>query len=816
MWTLACDGDCLGGKRQWLRPGSESFLRRCRDKDDIKDGRCITDKSVSRSHLVIRVDSVEPGDSTRLDKRQCIRLEDNSKSGTVINGDKIVKSVIVLEPGDHTVLLGRYEGVFHFSWRPVVLSITNLSKTAKQSSDPLSGQRRLLEQAGVKLSMSYIANVTTHVIAKKRNTAMGLQALLQARWLVTDSFVENLARACHKEEGLNSEGIPYRSHLEKNLDDAWPAETDHLVPIGEEPVKRANTFLHPRPERGNVFVDMTFVFLSQAQYDTLLPVVTLGGGKAVLCQYEPEVTALREVINVIARIAGREGDKKFRLDQSPDSASIVVVRIGDTVLGRSAPFICDLDLALDQRSIEQSEFFGAVMDGDASMLRQALRDASISAEPSQVVRQTSTAADRMQTSREAGSAEGDQEEPSTSQTVQVEETAPSMSKKRVRRIVTQSRFKGFNDFDPSQIAREESSSPEPEKASQPQPYFAAPDAPDEQDGVEPNNKKRRAPADVVRDEERALLDELLPGAAALKRRRTEALKTGEKDVFARPFGDAISVAHDTQSKSKHKKSFLEKDIKAEIKKRREKEEEERRKDEESLRTALDIDISELKDLAKVETFELPVRALRPTTAEAGEVRANWNPAWNGRKNFKKFRPQGQRRSENNGYAQPTRVLVGLEEVPGQGSRSAENHWLQSNSSARSKSQSQSQSQSQPPRGTASTSRTLRHEESVADDARVGDDAFSFRRHLQRSREESAERAVHNDLPPAESTGASTGAPSPTPTSTEMSSSRTGANKRPANQPVAGAPATKRSRLGSRMMMVVSDDEEPLAFRRNRR
>jgi hypothetical protein len=813
MWTLACDKDCLGGKRQWLRPGSESFLGRTSGKSEGNDGRCIRDKSVSRSHLIIRVDGIEAGDATRLDKRQCIQLEDKSKSGTTIDGERIMGSAIVLQPGDHTVVLGRHDAVFHLRWQPVVISITNLSKSAKQSSDPLSAQRHLLEQAGVKLSTSYISNVTTHVIAKKRNTAMGLQALLQARWLVTDAFVTALSLVCDRQEGLNSEGLSYRSRMEEDLDAAWPAEEDYIVPIGDEPVKRANELLRPRIERCNVFLDMTFVFISQAQYDTLLPVITSGGGKAALCQYYPDATTFQEVVEFIAKLVGRHGDPNFKLDQSPSSESIVVVRIGDLESGRNAAFMWDLDLALEQRSIEQNEFFAAVLDNNASMLRQGLRDASVSVEPSTATRRTAAATSQLQTSREMDAPERDEQDPPTSQTVEAEEVAPPPPKKRARRIVTQSRFKGFDDFDPSQIVREDSSSPQPEDVSRPPEASVAIDAGHEPDNSEANNRKRKAPAEVARDEDRALLDELLPGAAALKRRRTEALKSGVKDIFARP--SSTEVAAETQSKTKTKKSFLQKDIKAEIRKRREKEEEERRKDEEAMHTALDVDINDLKDLAKVETFDLPVRALPPRNAEADRTGPNWNPAWNGRKNFKKFRPQGQRRFEKNGPVQPTRVLVGLEEVPGRGSRSGDDYWLLSNSSARSKSKSQSQSQPQShPRGTSST---LRHEESAADDSRVADDALASRQDLQRSRGEDAEPGDPNDLSVGQSSRMSGRVPDSMPTNTNTLDARKVSKKRPATRPLIDEPTTKRSRPGGRLLMVVSDEEEePLAFRRTRR
>lgn len=96
------------------------------------------------------------------------------------------------------------------------------------------------------------------------------------------------------------------------------------------------------------------------------------------------------------------------------------------------------------------------------------------------------------------------------------------------------------------------------------------------------------------------------------------------------------------------------------------EEERRRADEETLREELDgLDIEQMKNLAVIEEMEILPRGQRngdnlrtPAEARAQAKSDRWDPAWNGRKNFKKFR----RRGAEQGVASH-KVIVQLEETP---------------------------------------------------------------------------------------------------------------------------------------------------------
>lgn len=81
-----------------------------------------------------------------------------------------------------------------------------------------------------------------------------------------------------------------------------------------------------------------------------------------------------------------------------------------------------------------------------------------------------------------------------------------------------------------------------------------------------------------------------------------------------------------------------------------------------------MEIETIKSTFQVEEMEVPVRRPRNRVNENGESE-RWNPAWNGRKNFKKFRMRGEPRS-----LRGQRVIVGLEEVPKKGLGMGREYW----------------------------------------------------------------------------------------------------------------------------------------------
>ena len=252
-----------------------------------------------------------------------------------------------------------------------MLTFTGLSKSAKASGDPLETHRKKLEQAEVKLITEYVASQTTHVIGKKRNTPPGLQALLQGRWLLAHSYVDALAKATAS-PGRDAAGNDRPCPLEEDFEGNWPREDEHILPAAGEPNPKPNEFLKPNLQRAELFANFTFIFLSQAQYDNLMPVVTSGSGKALLWDVEIGTSKVEDVISYVKEVAGAKGDGDFRLSQHTGKGGIVLVRLDQKEHDWVRGFLTTLESTLEQRSMEQNQFLNAILTVNTSELRRPL------------------------------------------------------------------------------------------------------------------------------------------------------------------------------------------------------------------------------------------------------------------------------------------------------------------------------------------------------------------------------------------------------------------------------------------------------------
>ena len=185
-----------------------------------------------------------------------------------------------------------------------------------------------------------------------------------------------------------------------------------------------------------------------------------------------------------------------------------------------------------------------------------------------------------------------------------------------------------------------------------------------------NSRKRPAPPSDEENEE-DFMDSLAPAATAIKRRRLEeqeeARRTGKKLTATSFLQSQIKI-----EPPKPKKVKKEINIKDAVRERREAEEERARQDEEDLRETLEgMSVEEMKKLAVVEEMEVPNRSDRQQRSEAHSgANDRWDPAWNGRRNFKKFRRQG----ENSDLRRGRSVMVPLEEVKKKDFGIGEEYW----------------------------------------------------------------------------------------------------------------------------------------------
>jgi nijmegen breakage syndrome protein 1 len=255
-----------------------------------------------------------------------------------------------------------------FTWVPVNLTFSFTSKEAK--AGPYSTLYELLGPLDIRVLTEYKRGLTTHLVAKKRNTSKGLQALIDGRYIVHyDSYIKALVAACTPP----TDGSKPQSPLEEDWDGNFPDPLQYLPARGEEPTQRDATAYSPNSARQNMFKGYTFVFYEKRQFENLLPPVTEGLGKALLQEVIPNETRVDDFVRYVKGVAGEKGLGEF--EDGSEGKGVVVVRF-NPVKGAGSDWFADfsrqVSLYLDHRLIEQNEFLDAILGNDASVLRRPL------------------------------------------------------------------------------------------------------------------------------------------------------------------------------------------------------------------------------------------------------------------------------------------------------------------------------------------------------------------------------------------------------------------------------------------------------------
>ncbi|KAJ5632020.1 hypothetical protein N7490_008359 [Penicillium lividum] len=639
MWILDSTGDFLDGKRVWLRPGKKYLFGR-----PPQDGthRAISDSvkaanTISRKHLTIEVSTVTPRDGTRPHARTKVTVTDlQSKKGTLVDGEQIQGGDRILNGDEHIIQLGRYAHPLRIRWQPIVLSFSFSSKEMR-AEDPLAKVRSKLEDLDIKTIIPYLVDQTTHVVQSKRNTAKGLQALINGKAIVNTSYIDALVYATTPTELENEEAL---SPLESDFDAAWPDVTQYLPPAGNEPVSRPAAAFAPNPARINVFEGYTFVFGDAAQFENLHAAINNGQGKALFYQIEDGVTTAAEIVKFMRDAAGQ---KSGIGEDGPGRVVLVRFRSKGEHESWSIEVGNEVALMIDRRVIEQREFLDAILGNDASPLCRPLPREE---ESSQVPFPSSAPEPQLQRVPE-GSLPSASLPPASLPPASLpsaslpsaslpsaspptpSQGSPSMSSSkpkvsRARKFV--SKMKTFDDgFDMDSIpvyASDEDTNNTPTMEYEPQPSQHV------------ETLEKVIEEDVVTD--------LLPGARAMKRRREEM----EQGRPSRP----APAEHEAPPKPKRAKL----DIREAARRHRDEEEKERKAGEDAHLTQ-DANIEDLRNLAIVEEMEIPVRE---TPSRDDHNNDRWDEQWNGRKNFKRFRRKGEPRHARRVQS----VIVPLEEV----------------------------------------------------------------------------------------------------------------------------------------------------------
>lgn len=661
MWFLE-HKSLFGGKRVWLRPGSQQLFGRTKSGDDEGKSWKIDNKAVSRKHVMLKVYDALPENGTKLHTRSQIEVTDLScRQGTTIDEKTTLKSKklgdgsleydkATLTGTEHTIRLAQGYAPFKIVWRPTI--ITYASRESKDSK-ARSAQLHALD---IKTTSDFLFDKTTHVVSQKRNLPKVLSGLVAGKHIVTGEFLDAVLRVATTsvDEAENYEP----SKLEEDFDEWWPKEKDYIPPIGAEPVARPQGMLEPDSSRSEVFSGLTFIFLVESQYNSLLEPISGAGGKGLFYDVKPGETTVEEYVDYAHSVAG----KKKRGNANSDKPPVVTVRLAgypDGMEDWATSFVTGVDQVLNQRSVLQNEFLDVIVTKDRASLQRP---------PAEIVNIPSDTPEpaSIQPSMHNSTPMSHSKPPSPANSASPEKVEPvkTTTRKRIHRPRTGGRFTGFDDYEPpaKRAKVDDTSMQDVQESVQPS-IAQALAAQRRNESATQSQRTRRSPSyDIVAKEEQ--MDTLFPAAAAVKRQRaaTRAPSPLVEPESGGPVQPTIGKGKETLQKlqrAQAKAAGKEFNVLDQARVRVKEEEERRKADEGKLREALEgIDISQIRDVTKIVDMELRPRADRVASRQLQASSERWDPEWNGRKNFKKFRRRGAECG-----VQKHKTIVPLEEAP---------------------------------------------------------------------------------------------------------------------------------------------------------
>lgn len=658
MWFLEHES-LFGGKRVWLRPGSQHLFGRTKSGEgDGAEGKQwkIDNKAVSRKHVMIKVYAALPEDGTKLHARSKIEVTDLScRQGTTIDEKNVLKSkkaagdtleyaTATLDGTEHTIRLALGYPPFKIVWRPMVFTYAS-----RESKDSKVRSARL-HALDIKTTTDFLFDKTTHVISQKRNLPKVLSGLVAGKHIVTGDFLDDVLSIATTSIDAQDHYLP--SKLEEDFDEHWPKEKECIPPAGAEPVQRPPELLEPDTTRQEVFSGLTFIFLDEGQYITLLDPITGGGGKGLHYDVKFGETTVQEYVDYVQSVAGKKKNSRANGGKLP----IVTVRLSSPPDGMeewTANFVTGVDQALKQRSIMQNEFLDVIITKDRAALQRPptkLINNHTDVEEPAPARQTARHPTPMSQPRAASPVKG--ASPTKSASPEKAEPVKLASKKRVCRPRTGNRFTGFDDYEPPP-KRTKVEEPPMEDVQESTISIRGSQHDTAPATQYQTQQTRRFPAreTVERDEQ---IDSLFPAAAKIRSQRA-ATRAPSASVEPEANGTTAKPTSKARAPKAEPKDI---NVLEQTRARVKAEEERRLADEESLREALEgVDIAQIRDITEIVDMELRPRNDRVTSRQSQVVSERWNADWNGRKNFKKFRRRGAERG-----LQAHKVIVPFEEA----------------------------------------------------------------------------------------------------------------------------------------------------------
>jgi hypothetical protein len=574
-------------------------------------------------------------------------LMSRKEGGNIVSYDKAV-----LSRTEHTVRLTPTYPEFKIRWQPFVF--TYASKESKESK----ARSARLHALDIKTSMEFVFNKTTHVVSLKRNLPKVLQALVTATPIVTGDFLDAVLAVAAPQDADPVNFKP--SKLEEDFDVWWPKEKEYMPPVGAEPHPRPAYLLEPDETRSELFSGLIFIFLDASQFNSLEAPISGGGGKAMLFNIRFGETTVDEYADYVRNTAGEKMRSK---NNDSGRLPVITIRLSNYPDGMeqwATDFVTGVDQALNQRSIQQNEFLDAIVTKDISSLQRPPPEIEvpssmpIPADESTPMQQSALEA---RTTRSRASSQAPETTPA-----QPEEPRKTNPRKRpIRRGITQSRFTGFDDYEPPAKVRKVEGNASLENVQKSMPVQDSYN-PSQLRSVTTGQPSQRHESPIEGSVEKVnQLDQLFPATAMIKRQReaTRGISASvEPDTPVEPNAKKSGGTGAENLLRPQKKVPKDVDIKEQTRLRVKEEEEKRRADEERLNEALeDVDISDIRKLVQIEEMHIVPRTDRPVQHAEGSGE-RWQAEWNGRKNFKKFRRRG-----TEGRPEAQKVIVTLEEAP---------------------------------------------------------------------------------------------------------------------------------------------------------
>ncbi|EPS43827.1 hypothetical protein H072_2129 [Dactylellina haptotyla CBS 200.50] len=688
MWILDTDTDLLGGRRRWLRPGSESILGRTNFEGP-------TQKAISRRHIVMAVEKVPKDEGLSIRYHSKLTLKDESKKGSTIDGEFINGSSVVMDPAtEHSFQMASAPQIFRIKYEPQVFTVHLSGKKKVNLKTALKDYLDKLEQLDIKCVAEFLPGTTTVVVVTKRNLPVSLRALINGAWIVTSAFVDALVAAATQPTADNGE--PLDSPLQLDISENWPDPINFLPPPGQEPNPKAPDFFKPNPTRKTMFEKWAVICCTTQHMDIFAGVVADAGGKIEFFELKEGKTKPAELIVHLDKL------KRKWIVLAPNTDDIW-----------HANFRKDVEARTSIRFAEQNEFLDAILNADPTMLArpyepetQASLHESVeipsapplseaAAKGSQPVGRRTRAHDKEESKGEHSQIMEPPARPSAESSMRRTQTTQS----RTSRYVSQIKLDDSDDDNFVPLPAPVSSSATSVKAASQgskttsrgvsfsqaagrgTQLSAISESQGLSQGLSQGTKKRRSmPSDDEEDED--IMDRMLAGQAAMKKRKIaeEAKKSVEPakpvkqlpsiqkklDMPAQPVKpEPIEEEGDDMDMKPAKgkmKAVDSKVIKTAQEIRRKEEAEAALEDAANEMSPDEIAaVAKMRDLAIVEVFEVVVRTDRPTTRSQayGDEGDRWDETWNGRKNFKKFK----RRNRDGEAEGPMRRMGGHIMVP---------------------------------------------------------------------------------------------------------------------------------------------------------